>query len=114
MTESEAPATYANIKTHFPAARIKKLMQTDEDIGKVAQATPVAVGRALELFLCSLVEKSVETATNDQSKKITIQILNKTIQENEQFDFVVGVCDKYLNKNSNASSTSSSASAQQE
>ncbi|KAH3661650.1 hypothetical protein OGAPHI_006500 [Ogataea philodendri] len=114
MSETGVPDTYENIKTHFPAARIKKLMQTDEDIGKVAQATPVAVGRALELFLCSLVEKSVETATTEQSKKITIQILSKTIQENEQFDFVVGVCDKYLHKNSNVSSTASSASANQD
>lgn len=27
----------------FPVARIKKMMQADEDIGKVAQATPVVI-----------------------------------------------------------------------
>lgn len=27
----------------FPVARIKKIMQADEDVGKVAQATPVVV-----------------------------------------------------------------------
>lgn len=27
----------------FPVARIKKIMQADEDIGKVAQATPVVI-----------------------------------------------------------------------
>lgn len=27
----------------FPVARIKKIMQTNEDVGKVAQATPVVV-----------------------------------------------------------------------
>lgn len=26
------------------AARIKKLMQADEDVGKIAQATPVLIG----------------------------------------------------------------------
>ncbi|RUO98199.1 hypothetical protein BC936DRAFT_140782 [Jimgerdemannia flammicorona] len=30
-------------KTTFPVARIKKIMQMDEDVGKVAQATPVLI-----------------------------------------------------------------------
>ncbi|ODV86579.1 hypothetical protein CANARDRAFT_27014 [[Candida] arabinofermentans NRRL YB-2248] len=105
LPEDAALNSYNKIKTHFPSARIKKLMQSDEEIGKVAQATPVAVGRALELFLCSLVEKSVETATNDQTRKITTQILNNTINNNEQFDFIVGVCDKYLSKSSGGNVT---------
>lgn len=33
------------IKTKFPAARIKRIVQADEEVGKVAQATPVAVGQ---------------------------------------------------------------------
>lgn len=32
----------------FPVARIKKIMQADEDVGKVAQATPVAVCECLD------------------------------------------------------------------
>jgi len=31
------------VKTKFPVARIKRIMQADEDVGKVAQVTPVAV-----------------------------------------------------------------------
>ena len=31
------------IKTKFPVARIKRIMQADEDVGKVAQVTPVIV-----------------------------------------------------------------------
>lgn len=31
-------------KAHPLAARIKKMMQTDEDVGKIAQATPVMIG----------------------------------------------------------------------
>lgn len=31
------------LKTKFPVARIKRIMQADEDIGKVAQVTPTAV-----------------------------------------------------------------------
>lgn len=31
----------------FPVARIKKIMQADEDVGKVAQATPVVICESL-------------------------------------------------------------------
>lgn len=31
------------VKTKFPVARIKRIMQADEDVGKVAQVTPVIV-----------------------------------------------------------------------
>jgi len=33
------------VRTKFPVARIKRIMQADEDVGKVAQVTPVAVCR---------------------------------------------------------------------
>lgn len=33
-----------NVRTKFPVARIKRLVQADEEVGKVAQATPVSVG----------------------------------------------------------------------
>jgi hypothetical protein len=32
-------------KAHPLAARIKKLMQKDEDVGKIAQATPLLIGK---------------------------------------------------------------------
>ena len=31
------------VRTKFPVARIKRIMQADEDVGKVAQVTPTAV-----------------------------------------------------------------------
>jgi len=31
------------IRTKFPVARIKRIVQADEDVGKVAQVTPVVV-----------------------------------------------------------------------
>lgn len=35
------------IKTKFPVARIKRIVQADEDVGKVAQVTPVVVCKFL-------------------------------------------------------------------
>ena len=48
------PMLGIDIKTKFPVARIKRIMQADEDVGKVAQATPTAVcelQRSSVLFL---------------------------------------------------------------
>jgi hypothetical protein len=88
-------AGYRQMKTHFPSARVKKLLQSDEDVGKVAQATPLVVGRAVELFMCALVEKALMESANSHSKKIGVQTLKKVIDENEEFDFIADVCDKY-------------------
>jgi histone H3/H4 len=66
------------IKTRLPAvlqnnkARIKRIMRTDEDVGKVSQATPVLIAKALESFLEALVQKSVQEAEQKQAKKLTI------------------------------------------
>lgn len=38
------------VKTKFPTARIKRIMQADEDVGKVAQVTPVVVGKSCFVF----------------------------------------------------------------
>jgi hypothetical protein len=89
-------AGYRQMKTHFPSARVKKLLQSDEDIGKVAQATPLVVGRAVELFMCALVEKTLEEGSKGHTKKLTVPMLKKVIEENEEFDFVLDVCDKYI------------------
>ena len=45
------PSLGIEVKTKFPVARIKRIMQADEDVGKVAQATPTAV---CKLLTCSL------------------------------------------------------------
>lgn len=37
------PSHGIDVRTKFPVARIKRIMQADEDVGKVAQATPTAV-----------------------------------------------------------------------
>ena len=40
---SKSPAAGIEVRTKFPVARIKRIMQADEDVGKVAQVTPIAV-----------------------------------------------------------------------
>ncbi|CAI4924956.1 AVN_HP_G0079090.mRNA.1.CDS.1 [Saccharomyces cerevisiae] len=90
---NELGDVFDRIKTHFPPAKVKKIMQTDEDIGKVSQATPVIAGRSLEFFIALLVKKSGEMARGQGTKRITAEILKKTILNDEKFDFLrEGLC----------------------
>ncbi|KAF2742850.1 histone-fold-containing protein, partial [Sporormia fimetaria CBS 119925] len=82
------------IKSHFPVARIKRIMQADDDVGKVAQVTPVVVSKALELFMISLVTKAAEEAKNRNSKRVQPAHLKAVVTTNEQFDFLEPIVAK--------------------
>ncbi|CEJ04882.1 DR1-associated protein 1 (negative cofactor 2 alpha) [Rhizopus azygosporus] len=75
-------------KTKFPVARIKKIMQLDEDVGKVAQATPILISKALELFMQSLIDQACQESRSRQAKRLTVAHLKKAIENVEQFDFL--------------------------
>ncbi|PQE15339.1 hypothetical protein CJF30_00011175 [Rutstroemia sp. NJR-2017a BBW] len=88
-----APAKNPNpdnieIRTKFPVARIKRIMQADEEVGKVAQVTPVAVSKALELFMISLVQGAARVAREKGGKRVTAQCLKRVVEGDEQFDFL--------------------------
>jgi hypothetical protein len=87
--------SFEKIKTHFPAARIKKIMQSDDEIGKVAQATPIIVGRALEIFMANLVEASIVEAKRQGVKRISASHIRSAVENSEQFDFLVEAVSKY-------------------
>ncbi|KAJ4337805.1 hypothetical protein N0V87_004358 [Didymella glomerata] len=82
------------IKNHFPVARIKRIMQADDDVGKVAQVTPVVVSKALELFMISLVTKAATEAKQRNSKRVGAVHLKQAITKNEQFDFLNDIVSK--------------------
>ncbi|XP_036182485.1 dr1-associated corepressor isoform X2 [Myotis myotis] len=83
-------------------ARIKKIMQTDEEIGKVAAAVPVIISRALELFLESLLKKACQVTQSRNAKTMTTSHLQpgaarghplppfrkQCIELEQQFDFL--------------------------
>lgn len=96
VSQSTILSSFEKIKTHFPAARIKKIMQSDEDIGKVAQATPVVVGRALEIFMANLVEAAILEARTAGVRRIAASHIRAAVEDTEQFDFLVDVVSKYL------------------
>ncbi|KAI5926370.1 hypothetical protein F4810DRAFT_707456 [Camillea tinctor] len=82
------------VRTKFPTARIKRIMQADEEVGKVAQQTPIAVGKALELFMVQLVNKSAEVAREKNSKRITAPMLKQAIDSTNEWDFLQDIVAK--------------------
>jgi len=77
-----------NKTTKFPVARIKKIMQKDEEVGKVAQATPIVISKALELFLQLVVDEASRVTTSRGSKKVEAYHLKHAIETTEMLDFL--------------------------
>merc|ERR1712018_1021534 len=72
----------------FPPARIKKIMQTDEEVGKVAQPVPVIISRALELFVENLLKKANDITSQRGARTLTPSHLKMCIKSESRFDFL--------------------------
>lgn len=92
-----AEIMYSPVKTKFPTARIKRIMQADEEVGKVAQQTPIAVGKALELFMVQLVQKSADVAKDKGSKRVTAAMLKQVVETDDQWDFLRDIVSRVEN-----------------
>ena len=96
------PTLGVHLKTSFPVARIKRIMQADEDVGKVAQVTPHVVSRALELFMIRLVSASAEQAQgsgaggNKGPRRILAQHMKRAVMADNTFDFLHPIVEKVL------------------
>ncbi|KAF8335417.1 uncharacterized protein EI90DRAFT_2913207 [Cantharellus anzutake] len=81
-------------QTRFPVARIKKIMQKDEEVGKVAQATPMLIcsftrpAKALELFMTDLTNEMAKVTQERNLSKIEPWHLKRAIETIDTFDFL--------------------------
>lgn len=64
----------------------------------MAQQTPIAVGKALELFMVQIVSKSADVAKDKNSKRITAQMLKQAVENNPQWDFLQEITAKVSEK----------------
>ncbi|KAK3135207.1 hypothetical protein QOZ80_5BG0416090 [Eleusine coracana subsp. coracana] len=82
------------LDTRFPAPRIKKIMQADEDVGKIALAVPVLVSKALELFLQDLCDRTYDITIRKGVKTVSSYHLKQCIQNYNVYDFLREVVSK--------------------
>ncbi|KAJ8922253.1 hypothetical protein NQ315_004190 [Exocentrus adspersus] len=85
------PSKKRKYNARFPAGRIKKIMQTDEEVGKVAQAVPfiqMGFSKTLELFVESLLTKSMQITQARNAKTLTPSHMKQCILSESRFDFL--------------------------
>ncbi|WWC63127.1 uncharacterized protein I303_105727 [Kwoniella dejecticola CBS 10117] len=75
-------------KSKQSRARIKRIMQLDEEVGKLASATPVMISKSLECFLQQLIDETCKETRSRGSKKMTAYHLKHMINASETFDFL--------------------------
>ena len=76
------------------AARIKRMMQRDEDVGKIANGAPVVLARAMELFVKQLTTTTCDVAVLHGAKTIQATHLKGAIaMVPEAFDFLSDVVE---------------------
>ncbi|XP_014211835.1 DNA polymerase epsilon subunit C [Copidosoma floridanum] len=82
------PGKKKKYNARFPAGRIKKIMQTDEEVGKVAQAVPIIISRTLEMFVHQLLTKTVHITNTKQAKTLSPSHMKQCIFSEARFDFL--------------------------
>jgi len=82
------PGKKKKYNARFPPARIKKIMQSDEEVGKVAAAVPVIISRALELFVENMLKKANEVTSRRGARTLTPSHLKYCINSESRFDFL--------------------------
>eukprot|EP00092_Neocalanus_flemingeri_P028464 GFUD01030908.1.p1 GENE.GFUD01030908.1~~GFUD01030908.1.p1 ORF type:complete len:221 (-),score=78.25 GFUD01030908.1:147-809(-) len=75
--------------SRFPPSHIKRMMQQDEDIGKVAQAVPAMLARALELFSSMLVQQAGMVTKERNAKTMSQEHVVTAIKEDSRLDFLL-------------------------
>lgn len=63
-------------------------MQTDEEVGKVAAAVPIMISRTLELFVESLLLKTMEITSARQARTLSPSHMRQCIMSESRFDFL--------------------------
>lgn len=104
------PNKKKKFNARFPPARIKKIMQKDEEVGKVAAAVPVLISKALEHFIQGLLIKASEQTLEKNAKTLTTSHIKQCINREKVFDFlqdlVVDIPDLQNEKDSSTQSNS--------
>ena len=80
--------TKKKYNARFAPARIKKIMQSDDEVGKVASAVPVIISKALEMFLESFLDNADKLTKERSAKTLTPQHLKLIINTDSKYDFL--------------------------
>ncbi|XP_048830731.1 dr1-associated corepressor [Brienomyrus brachyistius] len=89
------PGQKRKYNVRFPPGRIKKIMQKDTEVGRIAMAVPVIISRALEMFLKSLLNKTNQITQSKHSRIMTIAHMKQCIDTEKLFDFLKDLAEEF-------------------
>ncbi|KAM9708622.1 dr1-associated corepressor [Menidia menidia] len=87
------PGQKRRYNVRFPPSRIKKIMQKDTEVGRIAMAVPVIISRALEMFLKSLLTKTCLITQSKFSTVISLAHIKQCIESENLFHFLKGLAE---------------------
>eukprot|EP00698_Gefionella_okellyi_P023858 TRINITY_DN8269_c0_g1_i1.p1 TRINITY_DN8269_c0_g1~~TRINITY_DN8269_c0_g1_i1.p1 ORF type:complete len:191 (-),score=46.28 TRINITY_DN8269_c0_g1_i1:60-632(-) len=89
MSDDTAPAgTRKKTRCAFPQARIKKIMQTDEEVGKIASLTTVVMSAAIEIFLEDFVQQAAHVASKRGGATLQTGHVKEAVMADKRLDFL--------------------------
>ncbi|XP_056101452.1 dr1-associated corepressor [Rhinichthys klamathensis goyatoka] len=88
------PRQKKKYNVRFPPGRIKKIMQKDTDVGRIATAVPVIISKALEMFLRSLLSMTCKITQSRKSRVMSINHMKQCIHSERLFDFLKDLADQ--------------------
>lgn len=92
MSEFSVSELQQKRKTRFPIARVKKLIQKNDDVGKTSATVPVILSKAVELLFIELIEAMVKEAKKKDTTKIQIDDLKEVIlKDKERLSFLKNI-----------------------
>ncbi|XP_041928029.1 dr1-associated corepressor [Alosa sapidissima] len=88
------PGKKRRYNVRFPPGRIKKIMQKDTEVGRMAMAVPVVISKVLEMFLRSLLTKANLITQSRHSRTLSVNHVKQCIDSERTFDFLRVLADQ--------------------
>ncbi|XP_049595944.1 dr1-associated corepressor [Syngnathus scovelli] len=89
------PAHKRRFNVRFALARIKKIMQKNAEVGRIAMAVPVIISRLLEMFLKSLLTKTYLITKSNLSSVVSLVHVKQCIESEKLFHFLKDMTAKF-------------------
>ncbi|XP_040916969.1 dr1-associated corepressor isoform X2 [Toxotes jaculatrix] len=88
------PGQKRRYNVRFPPSRIKKIMQKDTEVGRIAMAVPVIISRALEMFLKSLLTKTCLITQSKLNTVMSVAHMKQCIESEKLFHFLKDLAER--------------------
>lgn len=77
-----------NSELKFSALKIKKIIQENKEIGKIANMAPFVISKSLEYFITEVLGDCARLAKESNSNKVQPHHIKKIIMNNPDFMFL--------------------------